>query len=54
VFDRGGVYRRTIVLPMNCTVLPAPVVRGSSIACVEVDLESGAESVVVATLPGGQ
>ena len=50
VFSAAGRYVRTVVLPANCATAPSPVVRGKTIACVQLDPESGAESVVVAQL----
>jgi hypothetical protein len=51
VFGATGAYRHTLVLPADCAGEPAPAVRGRLVACVEVDAETGAESVVVARLP---
>ncbi len=51
VFGAAGAYRHTLVLPADCADAPAPAVRGRLVACVEVDGETGAESVVVARLP---
>jgi hypothetical protein len=51
VFGAAGAYRHTLVLPADCAGEPAPIVRGRLVACVEVDGETGAESVVVARLP---
>lgn len=51
VFDAGGVYRQTILLPVDCALLPPIAVRGRTVACVQVDPTSGAESIVVARLP---
>jgi len=48
VFTATGSYMRTVVLPMDCAPQPGLVVRGGSAACVQVDPESGAESVVLA------
>jgi 6-bladed beta-propeller protein len=50
VFDAQGEYQRTVVLPMDCANLPALVVRGNTVACVQLDPESGAESVLLARL----
>lgn len=49
VFSASGAYRQTVSIPADCAVLPAPVVRGGTIACVAVDHETGAEAVIVAT-----
>jgi 6-bladed beta-propeller protein len=48
LFAENGAYRRTLVLPMDCTGEPALVVGKGVAACVRVDPESGAESVVIA------
>ena len=50
VFQSEGSYLRTVVLPMDCSTLPPIAVRGRTAACVVVDAETGAESVVVAQL----
>lgn len=47
---QAGSYRRTIVLPMDCATMPSIVVRGRIAACMVVDADTGAESVVVAQL----
>lgn len=51
VFDDRGVYRHSVVLPMDCAVSPSLTVNGKVVACVQVDPSSGAESVVVTRLP---
>jgi hypothetical protein len=48
VFTPTGSYTRTVIVPADCAVLPAVVIRGRTIACMEVDPETGAESVVIA------
>jgi hypothetical protein len=48
LFADSGAYRRTLVLPMDCTGQPALVVRKEVAACVQVDPETGAEAVVIA------
>ena len=50
VFQADGSYAKTIVLPMNCATVPSIAVRGRIAACMVVDADNGAESVVVAQL----
>ena len=50
IFAPGGGYIRTLVLPMDCVGVPTLVVRRQTAACVRIDPESGAESVMVARL----
>jgi len=50
VFSSAGRYVRTVVLPANCATEPSPVVRRKTIACLQLDPESGAEFVVIAQL----
>ncbi|MEO5797810.1 MAG: 6-bladed beta-propeller [Gemmatimonadales bacterium] len=52
LFGAAGVYLRTVVVPVDCSIAPAPVIRGSSFACLAIDEESGAETVVLATTGG--
>lgn len=51
VLSPDGRMLRTVVVPANCTTLPAPVIRGNVLACVQLDPETDAESVVIATIP---
>lgn len=48
-----GKFLRTVILPANCTTLPAPVIRGNVLTCVQLDPETDAESVIIATIPKG-
>jgi hypothetical protein len=50
VFRADGPYLKTIVLPMGCATLPSIAVRGRIAACMVIDGDTGAESVVVAQL----
>jgi DNA-binding beta-propeller fold protein YncE len=50
VFAAGGAYARTVIIPADCAAAPGIAVRGRVIACMVVDEETGAESVVVAQL----
>jgi hypothetical protein len=50
VLTAAGAYRHTVILPMNCAREPGMVVRGSYVVCMEVDRETGGESVVVARI----
>ena len=50
VFGANGSYARTVILPMDCVTTPAIAVRGRIAACMVMDEETGAESVVVAQL----
>jgi len=50
IFGANGNYAKTLVLPMDCANQPAITVRGRLAACVVIDGETGAESVVVAQL----
>ena len=52
VFTSTGDYRHTVILPMNCAGEPQLVIRGMTAACLQVDPESGAETVMVARLDG--
>ncbi len=52
VFNPAGAYQRSVIVPADCATLPAPVVRGSTLACVAIDGETGSESVVVARTGG--
>lgn len=52
VFTPAGAYHHTVTLPANCAGVPAPVVRGRTLACVSIDDETDTESLVIATLGG--
>lgn len=52
VFTAAGAYHHTVTLPANCAGVPAPVVRGRTVACVALDDETDVESLVIATLGG--
>ncbi len=51
VLDEQGRLRRTVTVPADCQTLPVPVVRGAVFACVQLDPETDAETVVIARLP---
>jgi hypothetical protein len=48
VFTPTGSYTRTVIVPADCAVLPGVVIRGHTIACMETDPDTGAESVIIA------
>lgn len=50
VFGPAGEFTRTVVLPVDCATPPSIVVRGRIVACMVIDAESGAESVVLTQL----
>jgi hypothetical protein len=50
VLNPRGTYVRTVLLPVVCASVPDLAVRGRTLACMAVDPESGAESVVVMQL----
>ncbi|MEQ1691623.1 MAG: 6-bladed beta-propeller [Gemmatimonas sp.] len=52
VLAEDGRYLRTVVVPTDCTTLPAPVVRGTTFTCVQLDPQTDAETVIIATIPG--
>lgn len=51
LISENGVYRRTVVVPADCATLPAPVIRGSVLACVQLDPDTDAETVIIARIP---
>ncbi|MBP6775518.1 MAG: hypothetical protein KA154_21195, partial [Gemmatimonadaceae bacterium] len=51
LISENGVYRRTVMVPADCTTLPAPVIRGSVLACVQLDPDTDAETVIIARIP---
>jgi len=48
VFTPAGSYTRTVIVPADCALLPVVIIRGNTIACMEVDPDTGAESVIIA------
>jgi len=48
VLSPTGQYRRTVIIPRVCASSPTFVVRNGLLACVVIDQESGAESVLIA------
>ncbi|NOT06976.1 MAG: hypothetical protein HOP28_02100 [Gemmatimonadales bacterium] len=50
VFAPTGVYQRTVIISKACAVAPALIVRNGILACVVIDQESGAESVLIASV----
>jgi hypothetical protein len=50
VFGANGTYARTVILPVDCNNTPSVAVRGRIVACLSINAETGAESVVVAQL----
>ncbi|MBL0172910.1 MAG: hypothetical protein IPP90_19830 [Gemmatimonadaceae bacterium] len=52
VLNADGRYLRTVMVPADCTTLPAPVVRNGVMACVQLAPETDAETVVIARIPG--
>ena len=51
VLADDGRLLRTVVIPANCSTLPAPVIRGDVLACVQLAPDTDAESVVIVKLP---
>jgi hypothetical protein len=51
VLAEDGRFLRTVVVPADCATLPAPVVRGTVFTCVQLDRQTDAETVIIATIP---
>ena len=51
LLDPNGRFLRTVVVPADCTTLPAPVVRGDVLACVALEAETDAERVIIVRVP---
>lgn len=51
VLGADGQYLRTVLVPVDCATLPAPVIRGSVLACVQLAPDTDAETVVIAQIP---
>jgi hypothetical protein len=51
VLAESGAYVRTVIVPANCATLPAPVIRRDLFVCVQRDLDTDAETVVLARIP---
>ncbi len=54
VLGEDGRHVRTVVVPAECATLPAPVIRGPVFACVQLDPETDAETVILASIPAGR
>jgi hypothetical protein len=52
VLAPDGRVLRTVMVPANCTTLPAPTIRGGVFSCVQLDPETDAETLVIARVPG--
>lgn len=51
VLSDDGRYLRTVVVPADCTTLPAPVVRNGVFACVQLAADTDEETVIIARVP---
>lgn len=51
VFAAAGRYLHTVEIDRPCAMRPDPVIRGHRFACLVVDDDTGAEQVLIATLP---
>jgi len=51
LLSENGAYLRTVIVPADCAALPAPVIRQDLLACVQLDLDTDAETVVIARVP---
>lgn len=51
VLAPDGRVLRTVMVPANCTTLPAPTIRGGVFSCVQLDPETDGETLVIARVP---
>lgn len=52
VLSPDGRILRTVMVPANCTTLPAPAIRGGMFSCVQLDPETDGETLVIARVAG--
>jgi hypothetical protein len=51
VFAASGTFQRTVLVPAACNAEPRPVISGTRFACLVVDTDTGAETILLARIP---
>ena len=51
LLSESGTYLRTVIVPADCATMPAPVIHRDMLVCVQLDLDTDAETVVLARIP---